>query len=302
MTDNLVDVLNTLLINDVSVFDNKAIGSFIITLLTLLLVLILLFGIMRLIGALIEELWVSYISPKPFFTHLYFRKRKLSEDQLYILENQFGFYQKLQPKKKLYFEHRVARFIKHHQFEGRSGVYITNQNKVLIASTAIMLTFGYRNYRFKSLSTFVIYPEAFQSTSNKALHKGEFNPAYKAVVFSWKDFLEGYAIENDNLNLGIHELVHVLHFDFEKRKNSAIGATLFMRHYDKIKHKIHSNAGFRQHLKASKLLRNYAFTNNFEFISVLIETFFESPKELKTQFPDLYDNVKNMLNFNDNLF
>lgn len=302
MMSYLADVLNISLMIEASLFDNKALGRSIITALMLLSVLILLIVIIRSMFALVEELWVSYISPKPFYTHLYFRKRKLSEDQIYILENQFGFYQKLQPKKKLYFEHRVARFIKHHQFEGRSGVYITNQHKVLIASTAIMLTFGYRNYRFKSLSTFVIYPEAFQSTSNKALHKGEFNPAYKAVVFSWKDFLEGYAIENDNLNLGIHELVHVLHFDFEKRKNSAIGATLFMRHYDKIKHKIHSNAGFRQHLKASKLLRNYAFTNNFEFISVLIETFFESPKELKTQFPDLYDNVKSMLNFNDNLF
>ncbi|QSS97693.1 zinc-dependent peptidase [Psychroflexus sp. ALD_RP9] len=301
MTGYLADVLSISLMIEVSLFDNKALGRSIITAFMLLLVLILLIVVIRSMLALVEDLWVSYIIPKPFYTHLYFVKKRLSEDQLYILENQFVFYQKLQPKKKLYFEHRVANFIRHHQFEGRSGVYINNQHKVLIASTAVMLTFGYRNYRFKSLKTFVIYPDVFQSTSSHAFHKGEFNPAYKTVAFSWKDFLEGYAIENDNFNLGIHELVHVLHFDFQKRKNNAIGATLFVRYYDKIKHKMQSSTEYRQNIKASKLLRNYAFLNSFEFISVLIETFFESPKELKSNFPDLYGNVKKMLNYNDNL-
>lgn len=244
-----------------------------------------------------EFMWVKYISPKPFYRHLYLWKHKLTSDQAYILNTQFSFYQNLSPKQKIYFEHRVSRFIKQHQFQGRSGLYVNDQQIVLIASTAIMLTFGYRNYMIKSLKRFIIYPNVFRSKMNKAYHKGEFNPAYKAVVFSWKDFLEGYEIDNDNFNLGIHEIVHAMHFDFLKPKNDAISAIIFDHYYQKIKTLLHTDATYRQNLVSSKYLRNYAFTNNFEFIAVLVESFFETPEELNSQFPKLYSYVKKMLNF-----
>jgi hypothetical protein len=249
------------------------------------------------VSAMAEYIWVKYVTPKPFYRHLYFKKHKLTKDQVYILKTEFSFYQSLNPKQKLYFEHRVVSFIKQHQFEGRAGVYISNQHKVLIASTAIMLTFGYRNYTIKSLKRFIIYPDVFQSKINKAYHKGEFNPAYKAVAFSWKDFLEGYEIDNDNFNLGIHEIVHAMHFDFLKPDNDSISAILFMHHYKKLKKLLNDDEFYRQNLVSSKYLRNYAFTNNFEFIAVLIESFFETPQELKNQFPAIYDCVKKMLNF-----
>jgi Mlc titration factor MtfA (ptsG expression regulator) len=246
---------------------------------------------------MVEFLWVKYISPKPFFRHFYLIKKKLSSDQLYILKTEFSFYQNLNKKQKLYFEHRVARFIKEHEFKGRSGVFIQNQHKVLIASTAIMLTFGYRHYMIKSLKRFIVYPDVFRSKINKANHKGEFNPAYKAVIFSWKDFLEGYEIENDNFNLGIHEMVHAMHFDFLKPNNTSISAIIFSKHYKKLKKLIHTDINYRQRLISSRYLRNYAFTNNFEFLAVLIESFFETPEELKNQFPEIYTLMNKMLNF-----
>ncbi|WP_127845425.1 zinc-dependent peptidase [Psychroflexus aestuariivivens] len=275
-------------------------NSFFMLVLTALLSLIVLVIVFYQLFAFSEFLWVKFISPKPFYRHLYFRKQKLPRDQAYILNTQFSFYQNLKPKQKLYFEHRVSKFIKQHNFKGRSGFYINDQQIVLIASTAIMLTFGYRNYMIKSLERFIIYPDVFKSKTNKAYHKGEFNPAYKAVVFSWKDFLEGYNIDNDNFNLGIHEIVHAIHFDFLKPDNDSISAIIFEHHYKKIKKLIQTNTTYRQNLVASKYLRNYAFTNNFEFIAVLIESFFETPQELKNQFPEVYSHVKKMLNFDFN--
>lgn len=244
-----------------------------------------------------EFLWVRYIMPKPFFKHLYFKKHKLTNNQFYVLNSQFSFYQNLNSKQKLYFEHRLSRFIKLHEFEGRAGLYVTDHHKVLIASTAVMLTFGYRNYTIKSLKRFIIYPDVFKSRLNKALHKGEYNPALKAVVFSWKDFLEGYEIDNDNFNLGIHEIVHAIHYDFINPKNDSISAIIFMHYYNKIKKLMRDNTTYRENLISSKYLRNYAFTNNFEFIAVVIESFFETPIEFKNQFPELYAYVRKMLSF-----
>lgn len=210
-----------------------------------------------------EFLWVRYVRPKPFFKHLYFIKRKLTNEQFYVLNTQFSFYQDLSPKQKQYFEHRLSRFIKLHEFEGRSGLYVTDQHKVLIASTAVMLTFGYRNYTIKSLKRFIIYPNVFTSRLNKALHKGEYNPALKAVVFSWKDFLEGYEIDNDNFNLGIHEIVHAIHFDFINPENDSISAIIFMHFYKKINKLMQENTAYRERLISSKYLQKWVLAHAY---------------------------------------
>jgi hypothetical protein len=42
----------------------------------------------------------------------------------------------------------------------------------------------------------------------------------------------------------------------------------------------------------------YAFTNQFEFLAVVIESFIETPQEFKLQFPELYFKIRQMLNFN----
>ena len=46
----------------------------------------------------------------------------------------------------------------------------------------------------------------------------------------------------------------------------------------------------------------YMPENQFEFISVLLEHFFESPNDFKTIHPQLYAHVKRMINFNENYF
>ncbi|WP_367180313.1 zinc-dependent peptidase [Tenacibaculum sp. M341] len=49
----------------------------------------------------------------------------------------------------------------------------------------------------------------------------------------------------------------------------------------------------------SNYFREYANTNNLEFIAVVLECFFETPLELKENFPELYKKVITMLNYRD---
>ena len=279
------------------IFNEEKVSPLYLQIITAFLVVLVLFIFFYQIISYSESLWVRYISPKPFYLYLYIKKKKLTVDQLYILETDFSFYQNLKSKQKIYFQHRVAKFMELHQFKGRSGMFVNDKMKILISSTAIMLTFGYRDYMINSLSRFIIYPDVFRSKINKANHKGEFNPAYKAIVFSWKDFMEGYNINNDNFNLGIHEIVHAMYFDFRKPNNDSISAIIFMHYYKKILKLMQTDTNYRERLLKSEYIRNYAFTNNFEFIAVLIESFFETPQEFKSQFPEIYNYVKQMLNF-----
>ncbi|MEC3907104.1 zinc-dependent peptidase [Tamlana sp. 2201CG12-4] len=233
---------------------------------------------------------------KPWYTHFYFFRRKLSKPQKRILEQNFAFYNRLNKKYKGYFEHRVASFMKDKDFIGRGGFTVTDEVKILISATAVMLTFGFRDYYIGIISKIVIYPEVFYSNINRAHHKGEFNPKLKALVLSWDDFKTGLAIDNDNLNLGIHEFTHAIHLNSMKERD--ISSTIFNDSFKQLTELLQSKPDLRERLIQSDYFRKYAFTNQFEFLAVIMETFIETPQEFKVNFPEIYSKTKQMLNFN----
>ncbi len=241
---------------------------------------------------------IGYVmrNKRPLFVHLYIKLNKLSASQLSILEQQFSFYGKLSKKHKRFFEHRVASFIKDKTFIGRNGIKIADEIEVLISATAVMLTFGFRDFYIGLIDKIFVYPESFFSNTNQEYHKGEFNPKLKALVLSWEDFKHGYDIDNDNLNLGIHEIAHAIHLNSIKEND--VSSTVFKDSFKELTQLLSNDEPLRQLLIASKYFRDYAYTNQFEFLAVLIEYFIESPIEFRNQFPRIYEKVKQMLNFN----
>lgn len=238
----------------------------------------------------------NFKKPLIVFGHVY--TKKLSEMDKLILRDNSQFYLRLKPKYKVYFEHRVATFIEKTAFSTRD-MSINQEMKLSIAAVYIQLTFGMKNYLNRLIQHIIIYPDIYLSTHTDEYYKGEFNPAMKTVVFSWSDFKEGIAIENDNLNLGLHEFTHALHFATLKSDKPA--HVLFNETLRNLFLSF-SNETLRQDLLNSGFLRQYAFENEYEFVAVLLEHFFESPEELKQKFPSVYKKVKEMLNYNEAVF
>ena len=210
-----------------------------------------------------------------------------------IISNNFSFYNNLSIIDKRYFEHRVLKFIKSHNFFGRRGLVVTKKMEILIASTAVMLTFGMRRYQFSQFDNIVIYPKDYWSKITKRRHFGETNPRFRTIVFSWDNFLEGVEIEDNNLNLGLHELTHAMHFSF-LRENS-FTAMLFLEHFNILLEKM-KDVKLQRKIIDSGYLRTYGFKNKYEFLSVLVEHFFETPHEFNQKLPEVYDVVRLMLN------
>jgi Mlc titration factor MtfA (ptsG expression regulator) len=227
------------------------------------------------------------------FVHFYPKINSLSPNQLHILKTQFPFYSNLNDKKKKYFEHRVAKFIDKYNFIGKEDFVITDEVKVLIASTSVMITFGMRKYLFEVIESIIVYPSIYYSTISEDYHKGEFNPRMKAIVFSWEDFIEGFQNNQDNLNLGIHEFSHVLHY--HGLKNEDASSLLFSRHFNQIQKEVNHPPN-KEKLINSNYFRVYAYTNQFEFLAVIIEHYFETPAQFQIEFPELYEKVSLMLN------
>ena len=233
---------------------------------------------------------------KPFYVHFYPLLKKLKPNQKHILKSNFSFYNKLDAKHQSYFEHRVHSFMKDKVFIGRDGIPIDDEVKVLISATAVMLTFGFRDFYIGLIDKILIYPKAFYSRTNTDYHKGEFNPKLKTLVISWEDFKRGFDIANDNVNLGVHEFAHAIHLNSMKERD--VSSTIFSDSFHELTDLLSSNASLRKDLLDSKYFRNYAYTNQYEFVAVIIESFIESPQEFRSQFPQVYDKTKQMLNFN----
>jgi len=239
------------------------------------------------------ENWYAGVYDKPLYRH-YFVFRKLSSNQISILENEFSFYGLLSKKEKRQFRHRIATFISQKEFIGRGGIQVSEHMKVLIAAVGCMLSFGRRNYDYSLIKHIVIYPDEFYSKINDAMHKGEFNPYGKALVLSWKDFEKGYQINNDNLNLGIHEFMHAM--QLEARKSRDLDSTRFAKQFQNILKQL-THREVKNKLDETQYFRAYAFTNQYEFMAVLAEYFIESPKDFKSHFPKLYTYTRKLLNF-----
>lgn len=119
----------------------------------------------------------------------------------------------------------------------------------------------------------------------------------KVVVFSWEDFLIGHQTNNDNINLGLHEFSHALHFHCLRNRNPS--SIIFYDEFNKVIRYYHEEI-LNQKLFEKGYFRDYALKNQFEFIAVVLEHFFETPEIFKNNFPELYQNVSAMINFKEN--
>ena len=176
---------------------------------------------------------------------------------------------------------------------------VTEKMKITIGATYTMLTFGMRHYLNPMFKKILLFPDIYYSEQTQNYHKGEFNPRLEAIVFSWKHFEEGIEVANDNLNLGLHEFTHAFHIHSLKSEETT--AVLFNESLQNL-FRIVSHPQIKEQLVASGFLRDYAYENKFEFVAVLLEYFFESPQEFKSQFPSIFLKVKQMINYNEKYF
>ncbi len=231
---------------------------------------------------------------KPIYVHYYPFPKKLNPGQRAILQREFNFYGRLSDKRKIYFEHRVSTFLNRYQFLGNDISVDNDEIQMIVAGTYVMLSFGMRQYLVKTFNKIIIYPNIYYSTVNNDYHKGEFNPNLKAIVFSWNDFLSGHQITNNNINLGLHEFTHALHFAAKKRQYSS--DVIFIDEFNAILDYL-QDQNFRQKMIDDQYFRDYAFQNEFEFLAVLLEHFFETPNEFNRRYPELFTHVRRMINF-----
>ncbi len=223
------------------------------------------------------------------FQSLFISKQRRQE--LHIFFNKFFIYYNQLPEKLksrfLYRVHDLNNFI---SITGKQNFKVTDEVKLFVVAAQVQLTFGYKKYFLSHFRNVLIYPDSYLNIITGSMHDGEVNPR-GAIVLSWKKFLKGYAIPDDKINLGLHEMAHALMHTIIRSDQHEAGLDYYLKKIIKISQpeiqKIRSHE--------TQFFREYAGTNVFEFFAVAIEYFFEDPQGLKKELPELYIHLTKLL-------
>jgi Mlc titration factor MtfA (ptsG expression regulator) len=204
-----------------------------------------------------------------------------------VLEAYVDFYEDLEePADKKRFERDVRYFVEEHTITGPRGEEVEDELKVLVGASAAILSFGKPGYVWGRVRDVVVYPDAFDDDyeisegGNILGQVGSQGP----IIFSARALRQGFRAEHDGMNVGIHELAHVLDFGDGSADGvpslmpwSAVRGWLNLVHDEVSRIEEHES-----------VLREYGATNEAEFFAVATEVFFERPTRLREEHPELY--------------
>ncbi|MEZ4220918.1 MAG: zinc-dependent peptidase [Polyangiaceae bacterium] len=223
-------------------------------------------------------------------THRYRRRRRLlasafPEAWRSCLERRVPFYRGLSDEGRRRFEDHIRIFLAEQRIFADRGAALDDETRLLIASSAAMLTHGLPEFEWPTLRDIVVYPRAFDeryAQSDNADIAGMVH-AQGPILLSQRELRMGFS-RLDGHNLGLHELAHVMDFT-DGRADGVPGDLEWVATapwIDLIARRL------ARQRRGRGALRDYAGTNEAELFAVAVEAFFEKPRQLRSRDPELY--------------
>ncbi len=234
--------------------------------------------------------------------YLLFRKKKvrkpvkMESDFKALLQQHVEYYQKLSEAKRTDFLSCISYFLDETRIEG-VGIQVSDLDKVLIAASAVIPIFGFPGWKYKNLSSVILYPdtfdEAFQYEGGERRISGMVGNRYMngQMILSRAALLKGFSKNSGKENTAIHEFVHLL----DKSDGSTDGVPeILMAHEYTVPWLKMIHQEMHRIEKGKSDINPYAMTNEAEFLAVASEYFFEKPEQLRKKHPELYKMMSGM--------
>lgn len=213
-----------------------------------------------------------------------------------ILLEKVTYYNALTPEEKLEFEDRMADFLGDVKVTGIE-VLVDDTDRVLVAASAIIPIFGFKNWRYNNINEVLLYPSSFNHRFETSgpdrqilgmVGEGAMNGT---MILSKPALIQGFVNESDKQNTAIHEFVHLI--DKSDGAIDGIPELLLNKQYtipwiNLIAQKI-------EQINYDKSdINPYGGTSHTEFFAVASEYFFERPQLLESKHPQLYAMLEQM--------
>jgi len=210
-----------------------------------------------------------------------------------LLLTHVDYYARLNNDDKVRFANLVTAFLSDVTIEG-VGTAVTDVDKVLIASSAIIPIFGLGDWKYKNLTNVILYPDTFdqefQFEGENRNILGMVGSGYMngQMLLSRAALQKGFSKSAGKENTAIHEFVHLL--DKSDGATDGVPENLLAHQYTIPWLKmIHQEIHRIEQGKSD--INFYAATNEAEFLAVASEYFFEKPEQLKHKHPELYQSL-----------
>lgn len=216
----------------------------------------------------------------------------LSDKQRQLLITHVSYYNNLSDTDKLYFEDRLEQFLDDVRIEG-VGLDVTDVDRIMIASSAVIPIFGFKDWRFKNLTNVLLYPDTFdkdfQFEGGESRNiMGMVGSGYMngQMILSRSALQKGFSKNSGKENTGIHEFVHLI----DMADGATDGVPEGFLPYEYVTPWIKMMHEEISRIEAGNSdINPYAVTNEAEFFAVVSEYFFEKPDQLQAKHPQLYD-------------
>jgi len=203
------------------------------------------------------------------------------------------YYMDLDGVERRRFEREVSIFLDRAEITGvRTTVH--DGVRLLVASSAVMLTFGRPGWTLEGLPEILIYPapfdERFRNSRRHVAYAGMVVPR-NAIALSKSALIWSFR-EDEPFHVGLHEFAHFL--DMEDGG------------FDGVPRGLPAEAQRRWHAliaaerarvrDGDSALDEYAATSEAETFAVAVEHFFKAPARLRRRHPELYAALRDYLN------
>jgi Mlc titration factor MtfA (ptsG expression regulator) len=204
-----------------------------------------------------------------------------------------SFYENLNHQEQKVFRQRMSAFLNETYVEA-VGFELEELDKLLVAASAVIPVFRFKEWSYNNLSGVIIYPENFNENLGYADHHsdrmigglvgtGRFE---KQMILSRTALYHGFKNDTDKLNTSIHEFVHLLD-KIDGQTNGLPEAFLDKSYILPWMNLMHQEMEAINNDKSD--IRSYAATNQAEFFAVTSEYFFSRPQLMKRKHPELYN-------------
>lgn len=252
--------------------------------------LLLLFVLLVIIFAFLLSRWIAYLNGSGINRKLLkeYTGKQVQYDKW--LQSFNPYYRSLAPTLQLRFRKRLLLFMSARRFH---FVELNEEEriKVLVSAAAVQITFGLKNYLLAYFTDVYIIQRNYNYGLNTMPFEGHVSS--NGIYLSWENFDKEFRDYSDGSNVGLHEMAHALayvNFSAEFGRDEA-----FRKRFREF-----STAGrvifSRMQQGITNILGSYAATSYDEFWASCVENFFERPQALKTELPELYNELAFLLN------
>lgn len=218
-----------------------------------------------------------------------------------LLRTKWRLYDRLPPDLRHSLQGCTQVLLDEKRFEPCGGLpAITTEMRLLIAAQAALLLAGRptAHHRFyPALVSILVYPGSFKDRGRRtfSLHEeagatrlGE-SWASGSVILSWHSVKRGASGDHDGLNVVFHEFAHQIDQTagdpngvpaFADPKDADRWSEVLGQHFEDLQYDIEQGR--------APLVDEYGASDPAEFFAVSTESFFERPRDLARDAPDLY--------------